>query len=111
MTTTFRLFATTTASTKRSPAISSGKIGAATTSIASLRCTPLDPIDPELRQRMTINTPHELLQSFTEGGLDILEGDILTVAGTDYPIRAVGEWYWPIDGTNTLYMVLEDLKT
>ena len=111
MTSTFRLFATVTASTKRSPTISSGKRGVATTSIASLRCTPLDPLDPEIRQTLTLNTPFEALMCYTEGGLDILEGDILTVSGTDYPIRAVGEWYWPIDGTNTTYLILEDLKT
>ena len=111
MTTTFRLFATVTASTKRSPAISSGKVGAAVANLTSLRCTPLDPVDPELRQRLTLNTPHEILQCYTEGGLDIVEGDILTVSSTDYPIRAVGEWYWPIDGTDTTYLILEDLKT
>ena len=111
MTSTFRLFATVTASTKRPPAISSGKRGAAATNISSLRCTPLDPVDPEIRQRLILNTPNELLQTYTEGGLDIVEGDILTVSSVDYPIRAVGEWYWPVDGTNTCYLILEDLKT
>jgi hypothetical protein len=100
-----------TASTKRPPVISSGKRGAAATNISSLRCTPLDPVDPEIRQRLILNTPNELLQTYTEGGLDIVEGDILTVSSVDYPIRAVGEWYWPVDGTNTCYLVLEDLKT
>ena len=114
MTSTFRLFATVTASTKRPPAISSGKRGVAATNIASLQCTPLDPVDsvdPEIRQRLMLNTPHEILQAFVEGGLDIVEGDILTVSSVDYPIRAVGQWLWPVDGTNTCYLILEDLKT
>jgi hypothetical protein len=56
--------ATVTASTKRSPAISGGKVGAPVTSVASLRCSPLDPVDPELRQRLSLETPHELLQTY-----------------------------------------------
>ena len=108
---TFGLLATVTASTKRAPAISSGKRGAAETNLSSLKCMPLDPIDPEIRRTLTLNTPHELLQTAVEGGLDIKEGDILVVGSSEYPIRAVGDWAWPMDATATRYLVLEDLKT
>ena len=108
---TFALMATVTASTKRPPAIASGKRGVPATNIASLKCFPLDPISPELRQTLALNTPHEILQSYTEGGLDILEGDILAVGSSEYRIRAVGQWYWPMDSADYLYLVLEDLKT
>jgi hypothetical protein len=42
---------TVTASTKRNPAVSGGKIGTAVTQVASLKCTPLDPVDAEARAR------------------------------------------------------------
>ena len=108
---TFGLLASVTASTKRAPTISSGKRGAAAENLASLNCTNLDPIDPEIRQTLVLKTPNELLQTFVEGGLDIKEGDILVVGSTEYPIRAVGDWTWPMDATATRYLVLEDLKT
>lgn len=60
---TFNRWATVRASTKRSPDISSGKRGSPTTNISSLKCTPLTPVDPELRQRMGLETPHTLWQS------------------------------------------------
>jgi len=101
-------FLTVTASTKRSPALAGGKRGAPVTRLVSLRCTPLDPVDPELRQRVALNTPHELLQTFVDGALDILEGDILVVGAAEYPIRSCGEWEWC--GSRFLHLVLEDLK-
>jgi hypothetical protein len=60
----FTKMATVTASTKRSPAVSGGKIGTPVTNISSLTCTPLDPVDPELRQRLGLDTPHEVLQVY-----------------------------------------------
>lgn len=103
-----RRFLTVTASTKRAPAVASGKRGTPTTQVASLRCTPLDPVDAELRQRLALSTPHELLQTFT-AETNIVEGDILTVGGTDYPIRACGEWTWR-PGQVFRHLVVEDLK-
>lgn len=61
-------FLKVTASTKRVPSISSGKRGTPTTKLTGVACTPLDPVDPELRQRLAINTPHELLQTIADGG-------------------------------------------
>lgn len=63
----FKRMATVTASTKRSPALSSGVRGAMTTNLASVKCTPLDPVDPDLRSRLKLNTPHELLECFVDG--------------------------------------------
>lgn len=61
---TFIKQATVVASTKRSPAVVSGKRGAPVTLLSNLKCTPLDPIDPQLRQRLALDTPHELMQTF-----------------------------------------------
>lgn len=106
----FDLMAIVSASTKRPPAISSGKRGAPATNVASLSCTSLDPVDPELRQRLALDTPHELLQTFVDNGVDIAEGDLLVVGSKEYPIRAVGDWYWREHAANYRYLVLEDLK-
>lgn len=100
-------FLTVTASTKRAPAIAGGKRGVAVTQVASLKCTPLDPVDPELRQRLALSTPHELLQVFTSA-TDIREGDVLVVGSEEYPIRSCAEWVWR--GTVYRHLVVEDLK-
>lgn len=105
----FRRQATETYSTKRLPAIVSGKRGAAATLIASMKGTPLDPVDPELRQRMQIDTPHEVLQCFVDGSQDVQEGDTLVdLAGLEYPVRSVADWKW-----RTWYyrhLIVEDLR-
>lgn len=54
-------------STKRSPAIAGGKRGTPAANLVGLLCTPLDPVDPDLRRRMELDTPHELLQTFIQG--------------------------------------------
>lgn len=100
--------ATITASTKRSPAVASGKRGAPVAYLTDIELTPLDPLDPETRQRLALETPHELLQAFGDGGLDILEGDLLVVDGREYPVRYAAEWLWR--GSSFVHLALEDLK-
>lgn len=104
----FSRLAGVTASTKRTPAIAGGKRGVAATQIASLSCTPLDPLDAEIRQRLALDTPHELLQTVVDDGLDIVEGDVLVQGTKEYPIRAVEDWAWRT--TTYRLLVLEDLK-
>jgi hypothetical protein len=105
----FTRLATETASTKRPPTISGGRRGAAVTHVTTLTCTPLDPVSAEIAQRVVLDTPHELLQTFVSGTYDIAEGDTLVYASQDYPIRACSEWKW---GSGTyLHLILEDLNT
>lgn len=104
----FSKLATVTASTKRAPSPVNGKTGVATTNIASLQCTPIDPIDPELRQRVQIKTAYELVETFVDNGLDILPGDELVVGSKTYPIRAVADWEFL--GAPFRALVMEDLK-
>lgn len=104
----FDRLATETASTKRLPAISNGKRGTATVNVGTISCTPLDPVDADLQQRLELDTPHELLQTFVRGDPDIIEGDIFTYDELDYPIRSCEEWKWSDD--IYLRLVLEDLK-
>ena len=60
----FRQLARLDALTKRAPAMAGGKRGAAEIHLAGLKCTPFDPVDPETRQRLALDTPHTLLQTF-----------------------------------------------
>lgn len=107
----FALFATVTASTKRRPDASSGLVGAATTNLSSLSCTPLDPVDAELVQRIPgLTGKEEILETFVQSGLDIQEGDTLVVSSTEYPIRAVEDWYWPGDKLDYLRLIVEQPK-
>lgn len=106
----FSLLADVPASTKRAPARSGGKVGAATTNISSLFCTPLDAVSAEIIERLGTNAPTEALQTFVQGSLDIVPGDILVVSGTEYPIRAVLDGDWRPDGTTYRQLILEELK-
>jgi hypothetical protein len=62
------ILATVTASTKRPPAVSSGKRGSAATQISSLMCTPLDTVSADVALRAGLDTPHNVLQTFVDGG-------------------------------------------
>jgi len=106
----FAHMATVTASTKRVAAPVSGKTTTPAANLTGVKCTPLDPVDAELQKRLGLDTPHELLQTFVEGGLDIREGDYLTVGGVDYPIRACEDWTWPVDALAFRRLVIEDLR-
>jgi|GEM_PF-2377943 len=113
MSASFSRLATVTASTKRATMVA-GKKGAPMTYIASLKCTPLDPVSAEIQQRMQLKTPHEVLQSFVDGPLDIVEGDVLVVGTKEYPIKSVAEWTFdPSTDSGQgkfLHLVVEDLK-
>lgn len=108
---TFKLRATETASTKRPPDVSGGKRGTPSTNIASLACYPLVPIDAQLQERMHLEGAMKLWQTFAQGGLDILEGDLLCIDSTEYPVRYVEEWDWHPDSADRLLIVVEELKT
>lgn len=102
--------ATVTASTKRA-AIASGKRGTPTTHLEYLAITPLDPVEPELQNRLHLDTPHELLQCFAPGDSDVKEGDVLVVDDVEYPVRRAAYW---ASGTRSggefTHLVVEDLR-
>ena len=109
---TARAFCTVTASTKRNAALSGGRLGAATTHLASLLITPLWPAGSETVRTLDLNSPREFKECYhvpTGTTLpDVREGDILVVSGTDYPIYFVGEW---TDGDiPTLHLVVQEVK-
>lgn len=105
--------ATVTASTKRPPAAAGGKVGAPATHLASLAVTPFQPLNPELVLDAVINDAREARRCYafanSAGALpDVREGDILTVAGTDYAVRSVAEYNRAADGY--VRLIVEETK-
>ena len=92
----FSRMASQTASTKRHGTMNTttGKAGSPSTNLASISCTPLSPADSggELRNMLHIDTMMDLLETFVQGNLDIITGDILVIALKEYPIRHVQSW-------------------
>jgi hypothetical protein len=107
----FGKMASVSASTKRRPSASGGIIGDPVENLSSLSCTPLDPIDAELRDAIPgLAGKSELLQCMVRNDLDIQEGDLLVVSSTEYVIRAVEDLYWSPDGNDSMLLVLEEHK-
>lgn len=110
----FTRLATVTAATKRLPPLSGGKRGEPTVWITSLRCTPLDPAEDQrardlaFRLRQVLDGPFEMMQTFVDAALDIVEGDVLVVDGIDYPVRGVDRWTWR--GSTYLRLLIEQSK-
>ena len=108
MSSSFQKLATVTASTKRQGPITDGLSGDMAENVAELKCLPLDPVDADIAVRSGLGEFGELLQTMCEGGLDIIEGDMLVVDSTEYLIQAVEDWNWRPSGTDTLLLILKD---
>jgi len=63
-TSSFAKLANVSASTKRNPAISGGKRGTQTTSVTGLKITPLDPVTQDVVERLALESPVRLLETF-----------------------------------------------
>ncbi len=97
---TFTLMASTTASTKRRPAAdgTTDLFGDPAANIASLSCTPIDALDPEIAIHAGLTgAPFTAFQTFVQSGLDIVAGDVLVVASQEYDIRAIEPYEWTPD--------------
>lgn len=105
----FRRLLTKTADTKRPPTLVGGKRGAPQTHLTDVRCTPLYPVDPELRERLALESPHTLWQVFVADGADIRAGDVLVYGGEEYPVKAVAPWPWPSSGLSFGAVIVEEL--
>jgi len=111
MSLSFDRLLTETASTQRATVnTGTGKRTAPSTNLASVTCTRLYPADQEVRQRLQLQTPHELYQVFVDGDVDVIEGDLWVQSTKTYTVRSVGDWPW--HGTSDDYktIVLEELK-
>lgn len=78
----FKHMATVTASTKKAATIASSQRGTPVAHIASLKCTPLDPLDAETRNRVVTNQGEHLLMTFV---------DLYAIEGSDGYARLVVE--------------------
>lgn len=104
MTMNANLAATVTASTKRPPAVSGGKVGSPATNLASVMVVPLLPLGEDLAQEAQLKSTREgkLTYAFPATGNtlpDIVEGDLLVVAGVEYLVKLVKEWQRDSDGS------------
>lgn len=93
-----------TASTKRPPAVSGGKVGAPATNLSRVSIVPLLPATADLAQEAQLKNPREgkvtyIFPSDGENTMpDVVEGDLLVVSGVEYLIHMVKEWQRPSDG-------------
>ena len=109
MSDSFSSFASVTASTKRNPAAVAGKIGEPVENLTGLQITPLMPLDPETAVTLPLGSPREAKQTFIDTIVDIVEGDVLVVVGTEYAVRSVAEWKGGMD-QSFLHLVVEEIK-
>lgn len=101
---TASLAATTTASTKRAPAASGGKVGAPAAYLTGLTIVPILPAARELTEQAQLQNPREAKQTFIFANSanalpDVTEGDLLVVASVEYLIHLVNEWPRPTEGS------------
>lgn len=113
---TARSFCITTASTKRAEDLGSGRKGAPVANLASVLITPLWPLTQETQRVLEINSPREFKECYhvpaTGGSLpDIVEGDVLVVGASEYPVYHVSEWTDIANGeTGSLQIVVQAVK-
>lgn len=66
--TSFRRMAYKSAATKRRGTVSATSAGMIADHLTGLKCTPLDPVSPEIQKRVALDAPMELLQTFLTDG-------------------------------------------
>ena len=108
MSTAFRHHATLSASTRRAT-VSGGKRTSPIANLTGIVCTPLDVVEDEVARRAGLETPHRLLQTFVDAGLDVRAGDLLVVGSEAYPVRAAAAWEWR--GASFLHLIVEELQS
>lgn len=108
----FTLRATATASTKRSPSESGGKVGAAVENVSNLACYPLVQVsDPALVEQFATKAASLIYETFIQDGVDILAGDVLVISSTDYLVVGVNSYPWSGPGNDRLHVIVEEVKT
>lgn len=100
-----------TASTKRPPAITSGKRGEPVEWVTELPCTRLTPVSAETQKRLALETPTNIYETFCDASFDVKAGDVLVVDETDYDVRSAAEWPWRVGANSSrLQLVVERAK-
>jgi hypothetical protein len=102
-----RRLLTETASVLRAQINAYGIKGDYVVHIEELRCTPLDPVDPETREKMLLKSPYELFQVTVNGDLDIRKNDYLVMGTKEYPVQKLEKWMFR--GTPFFILYVEDI--
>lgn len=107
----FALMATHVAQIMSPPAVGAGgKRGAAVLAIGGIPCFPLDYVSAQVAQRLGLDAPARLRQTFLDGKLNVERGSILVWDdGQQYPVRACEPWDWDGNGEYT-HLVVEALE-
>jgi hypothetical protein len=75
----FNRRATVSCSTKRRPTAVGAKQAVPTAKLSGLKCTPLDPVNPNLSMTPITDTPVKLLQTFITDGTDFVQLELSEV--------------------------------
>lgn len=115
MSLSFRRTLTVTASTSRTVLSGTGQSSGPTVILSNIAVSEPTPVTADIRGRLVLDTPHEVLMTFCDDALDVQNGDTLTlsdsvnVVNKDYQVRAVERWPWT-NGTTFKALIIEDLK-
>lgn len=111
MSSSFARLANVTASTKRRP-FTAGVFGVYATNLASLKITPLAPVDTgraaELQRLLKLDTALRLFECYAQYDPDVLDGDVLVIGTKEYQIRAALPWSFRDDVR--VNIIVEELK-
>lgn len=103
----FALMATHTAQILTPPTTAGGKRGEPVLTISATACLPLDYVSAQAAQRLGLDAPARLRQTFLDGRLNIPRGSLLAWDdGREYPIKATEPWDWG-DGGEYTHLVVE----
>lgn len=90
-----------------------GKRGLPVVHLSGLLVTPPQPLTGQesgaILQRIGWDTPHTAWESFMVGHQDVINGDTISINGTNYTVRNVAKWTPYTTGENFLHMVLEEV--
>ncbi len=107
----FARLAKVTASTKRNPLVGGVRAGY-TTSLASLKVTPLAPLETsraaELHRMLNIGAAFRLLECYAQGNPDVKENDRLVIGSKEYSIRAALPWSF--NGDTRVNIIVEEAR-
>ncbi len=96
------------ASITRAAEVTDGKRSNDRVVVAEVKIMPLMPVSSEIVQRFSLDTPTKLLTTYCEGSYEAQEGDVLKVAGVEYPIKGCAPW--PGFGGTTYELILENIR-
>lgn len=105
----FLLMATHVARILAPPQVVGGKRGEPVLAIPDTPCLPLDYVRADVAQRLGLDAPARLRQTFIDGTLNIPRGSFLVLDGKEkrYPIKATEPWDWSQDGGQYTHLVVE----